>query len=160
MISAIVASIVSLIGFIVNYRIAKENRKTALEELKTQSRIRIGEQSISGMGPFLSESESLRFSCLKLIEILENINHKNLEHTTWKFFFQLAEEYNNKQSKFFSCWFKVIHKLRNVKTTQLAELMHEGNNYCAVVSNYLGLIRSRDSKGEKNLSFDFLKRLD
>lgn len=158
-ISAIVAGIVSLIGFIINLRIARENRKTALQELKTQSKLKMGETIISDMSSFLSESESLRFSCLRLMKLLENVNHSDFRDTNWKLFFQFSEDFTSNQRTFFSYWFKIIRELRDQKPIILAGMMHDGNNICAVVTGYLQLIKYRYSEGESGFDIDVIENL-
>ncbi|MDI6763524.1 MAG: hypothetical protein QME83_10910 [Thermodesulfobacteriota bacterium] len=158
-ISAIVAGIVSLIGFIINFKIARENRKTALQELKTQSKLKIGETIISDMSSFLSESESLRFSCLRLMKLLENVNDSDFRDTNWKLFFQFSEEFTSNQRTFFSYWFKIIRELRDQKPIILAGMMHDGNNICAAVTGYLQLIKYRYSEGESSFGIDVIENL-
>ena len=78
-IAAIVAAFVSLVGFLVNLRIARENKKALAENLRITSQIKLSEQAVTELGDFLAESEGLRFTCIRIASVLRSAKQNKEE---------------------------------------------------------------------------------
>lgn len=139
-IAAIVAGIISLIGFLVNIYISREARKNTISQITIASRLKDGENSIFDMKQFLSASENLRFTCVRLLKILTNDEHDSEDDVQLELLSEFADAYQTQQKSLFDAWFKIIMEIRNPVTLNLGTLMHDGNNICAAVSGYLSLL--------------------
>lgn len=145
-IAAIVAACVSLIGFLVNLRIAKENKKALAENLRITSQIKLNEQAVTELGDFLAESEGLRFTCIRIASILRSAK-QDKEEPRSVLLREFCDEYRGKQNTFFSKWFRVLKEIRSEKPMILAGLMHDGNNLCACITGYLELSLMESAEG-------------
>jgi len=157
-IAAIVAAFVSLIGFLINLRIAKENKKALAENLRITSQIKLSEQSVTELGDFLAESEGLRFTCIRIASILRSVK-QGKEEPRNVLLREFYDEYRSKQNTFFPKWFRVLKEIRGEKPIRLAALMHDGNNICAAITGLLQLSLKESGGGKFNIPDHYSKPL-
>lgn len=153
-VAALVAGIVSIIGFIVNLIVAREARRSMLAEIATQSRIKEGEASLSDLKAFLATSESLRFACVRLLKILTEQSPNGLDSIRLELFRDAAKDYASVQKELFTGWFRVILEIRNPKTYLVAALMHDSNNLCAATGAMIEFCLREIDRGKESEAFE------
>jgi hypothetical protein len=121
-IAALVAGAVSLVGFLVNLRIAKETRRSAREQPSIAASVRLAEDAISELKGYARQTELLRSACwdlwTKARYATSLVDYEALEKSVVRF--------DGAWEEYFNAWANVKPTVNNETDLELVQkLRHE-----------------------------------